>query len=174
MAKAAYLFLQEGKTPSLAEIIEKNLTLLGEDRSRLYAIVENVDVIYFDIYERVEQPANWVQGRVFGPQGELRWRRSRGLTHLVLITDLETANLMALGFEGCVALPSVSGDDGLTEYYLWGENQHGKGVWLEGRIPKPLHYPLAFTAKCAKMRVREYRNERGVVEFVRYVEVIPA
>ncbi|HHL38908.1 MAG TPA: hypothetical protein ENJ37_00185 [Deltaproteobacteria bacterium] len=125
-------------------------------------------------------PDIWPQGRIFGENGEYRWRKkSDGKLHCVLILD---DGKMPDEFGGELELEKT-GDAGLI---LWGEPVDPAGdpeggvgmvVFHDNTIPGYLKYPITWGkvgqhAKAAPcLTVRRYRGRNGSGEFERCLAV---
>jgi len=124
-----------------------------------------------------EDVAEWEEGRLFGPQGELRWRKATDQEwDLLYLYEEDSAPLP--GFEKGERYEVVFPDEGRRErvgQYLWGARAVGNTEpWVETRIPRQLRYPRALTClprevsrEFAWIKYCEYRTPEGVVQFVR-------
>ncbi len=187
MAQAAFLYLtgedqEDGLVKTLADSRE---WLVGEAATvgaqtgpwqGMRAILESQLAVEFCWLTEAEAARGWPCGRAFGALGELTWRREDGLTHIVLVTDRDG---LPAPFRAGAAIPLHRLADGgrSDKARLWGERQ-GDDVWRETRIPGPLTYPIAGTGRGrrATLQVRRYvedgKRDAGLVEFVRYVDVL--
>lgn len=135
----------------------------------LYALVESTEAVDLCWLTDVEAIAAWPAGRIFGPQGELRWQREDGITHVVLVSE---RGAPPLPFTGAMATTEV--ETAATVVYLWG-NGIGNGVWQEQRLPDPLRYPVRGegAGRRVLLQMRRYREtarmDDGTIDFVRYV-----
>jgi len=124
-----------------------------------------------------EEVAEWEEGRLFGPQGELRWRkRADGRWDLLYLYEEGSAPLPS--FERGERYEVVFPDEGRRErvgQYLWGTRGAGStGPWVETRIPRELCYPRDLAVlpgevsrEFAWIKYCEYRTPEGAVQFVR-------
>ncbi len=187
MAQAAFLYLtgtdqEDGLVKTLAD---SRAWLAGEAATGdaqtgswqgIRAILESQLAVEFRWLAGAEAARGWPCGRAFGALGELTWRREDGLTHIVLVTDRDG---LPAPFRAGAAIPlhrSAAGGR-VDKARLWGERQE-EGVWRETRIPGPLTYPItdAQGGRRATLQVRRYieagKRDAGLVEFVRYVDVL--
>jgi hypothetical protein len=124
-----------------------------------------------------EDVAEWEEGRLFGPQGELRWRKGADRRwNLLYLYEEGSAPLP--GFERGEHYEVVFPDEGRRErvgQYLWGARAVGSTEhWVETRIPRELRYPRDLAVlprevsrEFAWIRYCEYRTPEGAVQFVR-------
>ncbi len=110
------------------------------------------------------------QGRIFSPEGELRWR-SLG----------QTIRMVYLGY------PQISND--LSDYsseletlspfnqrfLLWGERTDSQNEWLEQQTPHRFNYPIdsaQFPRGRAALVVEQWVNAAKIPQFSRYHSII--
>ena len=111
-------------------------------------------------------------GRLFGPEGELRWR-------VIPALGRQCWRTVFLGTADWVgnALPDYSDDlKGLSPnqevYYLWGtQTATTPGEWIELRIPHRLQYPIAKPSQRVKVVVEQWKDDSGETHFVRLCEL---
>ena len=115
----------------------------------------------------------WPQGRVFGPNAEIRWWMTDEGNFDVLILSETCLEFSDEGWNE--QQMEVSDEYGL---YLWGERKPGDPYWIETRIPRPLHYPVdeqewqQHPLPYVKVVARDYA-ENGVVRLTRLVRLEP-
>ncbi len=115
----------------------------------------------------------WPQGRVFGPNTEVRWWMTDDGNLDVLV--LSETRLGLSDEEWYEQQMEVRRGYGL---YLWGERKPDDPYWIETRIPRPLHYPVdeqewqQHPLPYVKVVARDYA-ENGIVRLTRLVRVEP-
>lgn len=92
----------------------------------------------------------WPQGHLFGALGELRWELISDEVHVVVITDVDEAQLPG-GYAGQWLPLDQRADERL---FLWGSHSTAKG-WSEDRIPE-LRYPSKWHGPYAAVHTRRY------------------
>lgn len=110
------------------------------------------------------------QGRIFSPQGELRWRKLESLIRTVYLgNDLPPAGLIDFSSEL----------DGLTpnhrQLLLWGERSDSKPEWLEQSVPHRFNYPIdtaQYPRGRAVIMVEEWSSDEKIPQFGRYHNII--
>jgi hypothetical protein len=143
---------------TLRDLITNCQPLLG-DESSLMALVEHNVASRLAPWTALPDEG-WTQGRVFGAQGELRWRAYGRLLRVVLITDeVELPNpdgeagdtappvpvetrLRELGFANVADLNTLTVEDGAI--FLWRGEPY------------------------VEAQVRRYLDNNGISSFVRY------
>lgn len=96
---------------------------------------------------------DWDKGIAFSKEYELRWEKNgNDEFHAIFITDNNAKipsswNVRDIsGFEKCA-----------YEVFLWGRYDRDADCWIEGRIPRFLHYPLnPNSSPSPKLKVNEY------------------
>jgi len=119
--------------PSFIGIIKDN-PLLPSPFSMIFSPAEaKLDLFHFDETLFSES----MQGRLFSPEGELRWRRIDGYMRTVYLGVGPAFEL----FEDC--------SDELTglkrqieEHFLWGKYYDPTEEWIEQQVPHRFKYPL--------------------------------
>jgi len=81
--------------------------------------------------------ARTVDGSLFGPAGELRWRNDADRTFVVAITAPDVTP----PFEDLAPVELTGGTP--VRFFLLGRFSAGR--WREGRLPRPLDYRIAAT-----------------------------
>ncbi len=143
----------------IQNLTEAALTeLLAAHRPQLpFAIVERVDKIDFPASETPLLPAEWTQGRAFGPAVEVQWSAQGADFHTLWISDDPPAEgwAMALDLTRCEVQTQA--------YYLWGPDNIALGRSPEYRaLPAGDGHP--------QLVVEEYLDaNNGVFVFARAV-----
>jgi hypothetical protein len=134
---SAYLYRR--RTPATRE--ELAALLQEQPGAPAWRLQEQTDALEFEQADAAwlaALPAGlWPQGRVFGPQAEIRWwaEDSRGYEVLVL-----SENQRELSAEEWQEQRMEVRDE--YHVYLWGERKENNEYWIETRIPRPLRHPL--------------------------------
>jgi len=146
-----------------------------ENKNLRWVYAERVTESLFTTVDTLPPLARWQHGRAFGPTMEVDWWREgipgQETYRLRLLTEQPTLPdgapwqrvKTALSWK---ALPDLDLAEG--QIRLAGKRPDTKAdpVWLEARLPRPLHYPnvggLSSPEKVA-LRVRCYRDQDGVV-----------
>jgi len=117
-------------------------------------------------------PIDWPQGRAFGEDQEVRWRRLEDGRYRVAVLT-ENPEQAPLGENEQRTAPEKYGVKQRT-ILLWGEMSMESEVsppWIEVRIPQPLHYPLeGEDLKCPDDPQKESALLRVVIEGWDYTE----
>mgnify|MGYP000091367813 CR=1 FL=1 len=129
-----------------------------------------------------DEPLNEVlprvmQGRIFSPSGELKWRLLPALgergCRVVFLGDWASAALEALPLRE--ELAALSRDE--ATYPLWGQQtKHTPGEWIDLRIPHRLRYPVDAKTPdrgpvIAKVKVEIWKDRRGEPQFIRLCDL---
>jgi len=162
----------------LAELLQR------QPGTPAWRLQEEIDALEFELADAdwlATLPAGlWSQGRVFGPQAEVRWETADGGSYDVLVLS-ETQ--LSLSADDWSEQPMAVGK--VYDLYLWGErkkeNKEGKEdeYWIETRIPRPLRYPLDEAEwqrqplPYAAAEALDYA-QNGVVRLTRLVRLKPA
>ena len=118
------------------------------------------------LHDQVESMEPTEQGRVFSPQGELKWRQ--------LESDLQ---VVYLGSDGPKDWLTDESDEltGLQplwrDVYLWGERTDLEQEWIEQQVPHRFQYPVTsqlYPRGRIQVRLEEWCNAAGLPCFVRY------
>jgi len=124
-----------------------------------FAVLERVDDVGFPSSTEPLLPADWPQGRAFGPTMELCWERQGACFHTLLICEQPPAARWAehLDLSQCEAHRQL--------YYLWGPGNVALGRELEYRaLPPGRGHP--------QLLVLEYCDpDTGRLVFAREVEM---
>jgi hypothetical protein len=106
------------------------------------------------------------QGRVFGPQGELKWRQAKQGFQVVYLGDNGPQNWLQDASEELSSLHPA-----WREVFLWGVRTDLEQEWMEQQVPHRFDYP-ASSQKHKRGRVtiklEEWRDKAGMPCFVRY------
>lgn len=107
-----------------------------------------------------------LDGRVFGEQGDLRWRIDDRSAHVVAVVPAH------IGWRPDPSCAELALDGGRREsMLLWGRRDHG--AWTEGRIPRPLEYEVdAADGDELAIIVQEMRPVDGSSRIHRFLDVI--
>ena len=122
-----------------------------------HAVLERVDDIGFPAGSETIEPSAWEEGRIFGPDMELRWARE-GESFRAVLTRED-------GGDG-EGLPEVESLNETCErqehaYYLWGEE--------DNRIGRKMEYRSIPGGGRAQLVVAEFYSEAGELCHWRYV-----
>ena len=79
-----------------------------------------------------------IQGRIFSPQGELKWRKLDGLMRAVYLGEGPLPDKFEDNHGEIDELKSQ-----LQEYYLWGRYREATAEWIEQQVPHRFKYPLS-------------------------------
>ena len=105
------------------------------------------------------------QGRVFSPEGELKWRRIKDKMRVVFLGDVAPP-------EGLEDRSSELSDLKIvSELILWGERTDTKNEWIEQQVPHRFQYPV-FTTRYSQGRaaiiIETWNDVFGFPQFSRY------
>ncbi len=168
-------YLYRRRAPMTLEELAKLLKQrAGSPGWRLQEQIDNLEFEQVDASWLEGLPAGlWPQGRVFGPNAEVRWWMTDEGNFDVLILSETRLEFSGKGWNE--QQMEVSGEYGL---YLWGERKPGDPYWIETRIPRPLRYPVdeqewqQHPLLYVKVVARDY-VENGVVRLTRLVRLEP-
>jgi len=159
---------QEQKLKELVNAAKETLEDSGKEPFK-FAFLSNPYDAKMKFYRDADQLKGWTEGRIFGPDAELRWRMVGNLLHVVFLTDGEKV-------PECFTCPNpnplrnLKRDDS-DRRYLWGSQKTPDGRWEEERIARTLRYPIENSGKVPKLVLCKYLD-RGIVKFQRYKQVI--
>lgn len=105
------------------------------------------------------------QGRVFGPWGELKWRRLEGLVRVVYLGEDLSLHLTDYSYQ---LAELEAGEDTL---YLWGRRTDLQNEWLEQQVPQRFAYPIGdktLSRGRVALRVEHWGPPNGWPVFSRY------
>jgi len=115
-------------------------------------------------------PGLWTTGRVFGEEGELRWRRRGDKFGVTFLSESPLPKEWPLE-------PLLNGNKQPIEWeveetdlILWGERKKGDEGWMEAKIPEVILYPLDSKQGKAKI-VAAYYKRAELVQFTRFKRV---
>jgi len=138
-------------------------TLLGQvwPGQTTFALVEKVDDLQVLGAQKdaMPDPANWPQGRAFGPNVEVRWEW-RGAEYHVMLADA-TGSAPSDGLTQ--ATEDWIGGVQPTHYYLWHKADMRMGRFLDTER-------LGISGR-AMLDVAEYTDAAGVLRFHRYMGI---
>jgi hypothetical protein len=105
-------------------------------------------------------------GRIFFPDGELKWRKLDGLIRVVFLGNARPP----------LGLDDFSSDlEGLAsvkaEYFLWGERTEKAQEWIEQQVPHRFSYPFLeknFSCGRVALVVEKWMDSTDLVGFSRY------
>lgn len=107
------------------------------------------------------------EGRVFSPEGELRWRRLGPVVRMVYLGDSMPNDPGWIdGSRHIAGLRPKYGD-----FLLWGVRSDLEPEWLEHQLPKRLVYPIRtamYLRGRVKLVVENWVDASGIPRFVRY------
>ena len=83
---------------------------------------------------------NTDQGRIFSPEGELKWRRIRDKMRVVFLGDVAPPEGLEDRSSELSDLKKV-----VSELILWGERTDTKKEWIEQQVPHRFQYPVFTT-----------------------------
>lgn len=125
------------------------------------------DKAYFNLFQFDETFFMKIdQGRIFSPEGELKWRR--------------LGDLMRVVYLGGVVLPFGLEDysaemEGLIpeqkEFILWGERTEKEDEWIEQQVPHRFHYPVSgknYSRGRVALVMEFWMDSAGMAKFGRY------
>ncbi len=162
-------FLQQGTF--LGETLPPSI-INTEQRDALISFKPFDSTLHYGTYTQ------YIYGRIFHPDFELRWQHDSGQIRVIYIgINQEIPFLRAIDY---LKLEKRAEQQ---HYYLFGErvvdNQTEKvgkpvdeGDFAEARIPRLLHYPLQGHSLYAQLVVQEYLDkETGLVALSRFITV---
>lgn len=110
-----------------------------------------------------------IQGRIFSPQGELKWRKLDGLMRTVYLGEGPLPDKFEDNHGEIDALKKE-----LREYYLWGRYRAATAEWIEQQVPHRFKYPLNGVAGDMDRVVlvtEAWVDGAGIPRFQRYYDV---
>lgn len=143
-----------------------------------YWLSESVAEMEFREYDPALDATSMNEGRAFGQNGQLHWRRESWRDEQGQRQKGWRAVFTGDRKNGpAVPAPNHSLDlDGyqakVVSVRLWGERSGSQSGWLEPRIPRLLEYPILQAPRRLAMEVVEYRKD-GRVAFVQYRGLAP-
>ncbi len=106
------------------------------------------------------------QGRVFSPEGELKWRRIRDKMRVVFLGDVAPPEGLEDRSSELSDLKKV-----VSELILWGERTDTKKEWIEQQVPHRFQYPV-FTTRYNRGRaaiiIENWNDVFGFPQVSRY------
>ena len=113
-------------------------------------------------------------GRLFAPDGELRWRVIAALGETCWRTVfLGDADWTGDALEDCSDVLATL-QPKRDRYYLWGQQtEASSGEWIELRIPHRFRYPVAGASRHVRAVVEQWRDDVGEPHFLRLCDLEP-
>ena len=114
-------------------------------------------------------------GRLFAPDGELRWRVIAALGEVcwrtVFLGDADWTEDVLDDYSDVLETLQPR----CERYYLWGQQTEASpGEWIELRIPHRFRYPVAGDCRHVKAVVEQWRDDVGESHFLRLCDLEPA
>lgn len=191
---ASFLKAADLTTNQFLEVVEGLVPLTSNSVSRRIWL-EAADGWAFDWWQGVEHSFRWygagreliedregardylarsIAGRLFAPDGELRWR---------IVPALGDVGYRAifLGKTDWVGSALDDCSDSLTglkptqhRYFLWGKQTGATPEeWIELRIPHRFRYPVSGNCRNVKAVVEQWRDDIGELHFFRLCDLEP-
>ena len=116
-----------------------------------------------------------VAGRLFAPEGELRWRVIPGLGpacwRTVFLGLADWVGPVLADHSHCLRNLHVQ----RTHLFLWGrQTDSTPEEWIELRIPHRFRYPIENTkARNVRLLVEQWHDDSGEPHFVRWCDLVP-
>ena len=131
-----------------------------------YMLLERPETTCFKKYSGEIDWAGWDFGRGFCVNFDLRWQKSEGVFHIVVISD-EAPEYFSTRFQ--LDLEAERYDRRDTRWLLWGRKEEGDR-WIERIVPQVLNYPIeAKEGSRVALSLIEYINPaNSKVEFYRF------
>lgn len=135
-----------------------------------WMIVQGPATIRFEVFksDRI-LPDLRERGRIFGTQGELRWRFYDGAYRTVFLGHENWIGEMLENHDGAL--------ENLTATYfqmlLCGERKANQDYWAENLIPQKLHYPLDEPAARVTLKIENWRDAAHRVHYSRFCRIVP-
>ncbi|OGP49128.1 MAG: hypothetical protein A2Y79_11015 [Deltaproteobacteria bacterium RBG_13_43_22] len=134
-------------------------------------IVESIGNICFEWFDKERVLIeNCIRGRIFNPQGELKWRRIGDVYRTVFLGDIDWA--------GGILIDSSQELQELISkkewMVLWGNRTDFKDEWLEQSIPQYFNYPFqngVISRGRLKLITENWYDFSGRLVFVRYLDL---
>lgn len=114
-------------------------------------------------------------GRLFAPDGELRWRVIRALGEACWRTVfLGDTDWVGARLDDCSDLLTAL-KPRRCRYFLWGEQTSATpGEWIELRIPHRIRYPVSGPGRNVTATIEQWHDEVGEPHFLRLCDLQPA
>lgn len=106
------------------------------------------------------------QGRIFSPEGELKWRRVKDLMRVVYLGHVAPPEGLKDRSSEVTNLKVEIG-----ELLLWGTRTDTKNEWIEQQMPNRFDYPIQtaqFSRGRAVITIEHWLDEFGFAQFNRY------
>ncbi len=110
------------------------------------------------------------QGRIFSPDGELRWRNIGKTIRTVYLGYPPISDVLSDFSSKLETLSPIS-----QRLLLWGERTESRNEWLEQQAPHRFEYPIdsaQFPRGRAALAVEEWVNAAKIPQFSRYHSII--
>lgn len=114
-------------------------------------------------------------GRLFAPDGELRWRTIPALGESCWRTVfLGNADWVGTALDDCsVILNDLRPHQ--DSFFLWGQQtSETPGEWIALRIPHRFRYPVTGDSRNVRVVVEQWRDDDGEPHFLRLCDLEPA
>ena len=134
-----------------------------------WMILEAVDKLLFDPFQQAIDLDRFNEGRAFGSDCEVRWRRDGEVFHTLAVGGFAEAPSILSTHQQLLALEEFELIE--HEYFLWGEWSNHIPEWVEATIPHIFNYPPPPQPGRwrRKLKTIEYVNRRtGEMEFYRF------
>ena len=115
------------------------------------------------------------EGRLFAPDGELRWRVIAALGETCWRTVfLGDTDWVGDVLEDCSGVLKTLRPE-RERYYLWGkQTEASPEEWIELRIPHRFRYPVSGAGRHVRAVVEQWRDDVGEPHFLRLCDLEPA
>lgn len=109
------------------------------------------------------------QGRIFSPEGELRWRRLSDEMRTVYLGDSPPGGLPDCSAELDGLAPAI------RQLLLWGVRTETDNEWLEQQVPHRFVYPVEsarFARGRVALKVEDWKDSARISRFSRYHSIV--
>lgn len=109
------------------------------------------------------------QGRIFSPEGELRWRRMDDAMRTVYLGDSPPGGLPDCSSELDGLAPTI------RQLLLWGVRTETGNEWLEQQVPHRFAYPVesaGFPRGRVALKVEDWKDTARIPRFSRYHSIV--
>lgn len=106
------------------------------------------------------------QGRIFSPEGELKWRLVNDQIRVVFLGDIEPPEGL---IDRSSELENLVKDS--AELILWGEWRDSNRAWIEQQVPHRFQYPISsknYSRGRAAIEIENWNDTFGFPRFSRY------
>lgn len=113
-------------------------------------------------------------GRLFAPEGELRWRTipvlGESCWRTVFLGNDDWVGTALNDHSDCLSGLQPHNDN----FFLWGQQTPSTlGEWVELRIPHRFHYPVPGNPNRVKILVEQWSDDTGTPHFFRLCDLKP-